>query len=339
MRVLLDTHMLGRNDTGNERYWKNLTEYIKQVGKKIKTVKYDLLPRNGLFRLALGLTTAAKTGRADIIHVQNFAPLIKTVPLVTTVHDLCSKTHTSLFGWKTRIAFQFFFKRTLNLSDAIICVSKETKHQLLKFYKISPKKVFVVYEAADECFYFIKDKDRIKRSLLQKFNIKDKYFLVVGAIESRKLPYEIINSFNRIQDKIPGVKLIFAGPNKLGIKSTLNIKILGYVTDEELNLLYNGSKALIYLSLCEGFGLPIVEAMATKTPVVCSNLSVLREITGNQTIFINNGQELSGIMELLIKNDSLGKKYGDLGYKRSNYFSWGKNVQETLKIYKKLCNE
>ncbi|MCL4364053.1 glycosyltransferase family 4 protein [Patescibacteria group bacterium] len=339
MRVLLDTHMLGRRDTGNERYWKNLALALNHNKQEVKIIGYNLWPRNGLFRLALGLTAATNKGRADINHVQNFAPLIKTVPLVTTVHDLCSKTHMSLFGWKTRIAFRFFFKRTLNLSDAIICVSKETKNQLLKFYKINPKKIFVVYEAADDCFCFIKDKDSIKRSLLKRFDIKGKYFLVVGAIESRKLPYEIINSFNRIRDKIPGVKLIFAGPNKLGIKSALNIRTLGYVTDEELNLLYNGSLALVHLSLCEGFGLPIVEAMATKTPVICSNLAVFREITGNQAMFIKHSQNLSKTMESIAKNDRLRNKYGELGYKRSCQFSWQKTAQKTIEIYKKLSNE
>lgn len=319
--------MLGQKETGNERYWKNLSSSLSKLNKN-SFINYSSKLNNGLYRIFLGFNKAIKSLKPDIIHVQNFAPLIKTVPIVNTVHDLCFKFYPDLFGLKTNLAFKYFFKRSLELSDAIICVSKFTKSSLLKFHDIDPRKIFVVYEAADKCFKYIENVPKLK-----KFSLNDKYFLVVGNIENRKLPYKIINSFKNIIKKYPDVQIVFTGPNKLKIKPAKNIRILGYVSDDDLNLLYNGSVALIYLSLCEGFGLPIIEAMAIKTPVICSNIPVFREITDNKAVFVSNDKELSVTVSNFLENKNLREKFSLLSYKRSKFFSWDKTAKETLKVY------
>lgn len=319
--------MLGQKETGNERYWKNLSSSLSKLNKN-NFINYNSNFNNGLYRIFLGFNKIIKSLKPDIIHVQNFAPSIKTVPIVNTVHDLCFRYYSDLFGLKTRLAFKHFFKRSLDLSDAIICVSEFTKSSLLKFYDVDPRKIFVVYEAADKCFKYIENRPKLK-----KFDLNDRYFLVVGNIENRKLPYTIINAFNIIFNKYPDVQIVFAGPNKLKIKSTKNIRILGYVSDEELNYLYNGSVSLIYLSLCEGFGLPIIEAMATKTPVICSNIPVFREIADNKAVFVSNAKELSIAINNFLENKDLRKKFSLLGHKRSKFFSWNKTAIQTLKIY------
>lgn len=335
MKILLDTHMLGQKETGNERYWKNLSSSLSGLKKDI-VLNYIPEFKNGLYRIFFGFNRAIRAIKADIIHVQNFTPFIKTVPIVNTVHDLCFKPYPNLFGFKTNLAFFYFFRRSLDLSDVIICVSKSTKQSLLKFYNIDSKKVFVVYEAADKCFRYIKNKKEVKKELAKKFNFRGKYFLVVGNIERRKLPYVIIDSLNKIIKKYPDVKIVFAGPNKLNLKETKNVKILGYVPDEELNLLYNGSVSLIYLSLCEGFGLPMIEAMATKTPIICSNLAVFKEVAGSSAFFVKDKRSLSKAMLTFLKNKSLRKKYSDLGYRMSKFFSWEKTAKDTLKIYERV---
>lgn len=337
MKILLDTHMLGRKQTGTERYWKNLYEAFSSYNKNdLRVYKYSHKLNNGLYRIFLGFNQAVKAINPDIIHVQNFAPFVKTIPIVNTVHDLCFKSYPQLFGSKTNLAFKHFFRRSLDLSDAIICVSNYTREQLLKFYQVDPKKVFVVYEAADECFRYIESKKTLKIKLKEKFSIKNNYFLVVGNIEKRKLPHKVIESFGEIFKKYKDVDLVFVGPNKLGIKPTKNIKILGYVTDEELNLLYNGATALIYLSLCEGFGLPLVEAMAVRIPIVCSNIPVFRETVGDgNAFFVDNDKinELVSVLDLLLSNEGLREKYSSLSYNRSKFFSWEKTAKETFEVY------
>ena len=335
MKILLDTHMLGRKDTGNERYWQNLSNELVRLDK-IRIVKYHSSINSGLYRIFLGFQQIIKRHQPDLLHVQNFAPWKKTTPIVLTVHDLCFKEQSKWFGFKTRLAFQFFFKRSLNLADIIICVSKNTKKQLLNYYSVSPAKIRVVYEAAANSFYYISVRSRLKEELKQKFQLDKPYFLVVGNVEQRKQPELIISAFKKTLKQYSNMQLVFVGPNKLKLKAQKQIKFLNYVSDTDLNLLYNGATALIYFSLCEGFGLPIVEAMACRTPIICSNIPVLREIATQSALYVRNKNELSKAMENLIKDKSLRYKYSKLVSQRSSYFSWQKAAKQTLAVYQNM---
>ncbi len=356
MKLLLDAHMLNLNQTGNERYWKNLILNLNNIDKKIKIVLYtnlhkNKLPKkfqkfdvytpkfsNGFYRIIHGLNDAIKKFKPDLIHVQNFAPLKKTVPIVNTVHDLCFKICPNTFSLKSKLAFKLFFKRSLDLSDAIICVSEFTKKMLLKYYKVNPKKIFVIYEAADSNFYYLPNKKEVGGFLKKRFKIASDYLLVVGT-DKRKLPIAIIEVFKEIIKKIPHLQLIITGPRTREIKDEKNIKFLYYVSDRELNYLYNGAVSLIYLSLCEGFGLPLVEAMATRTPIICSKIPVFEEIGGGCALFIKNKQELYQAILKIYQGKNLQKKYSHLSYKKSHFFSWEKTAKETLKIYKNVLKK
>ena len=179
-------------------------------------------------------------------------------------------------------------------------------------------------------------KNKIKALLLKKFGINNKYFLVVGNVDHRKQPHKIINAFNQLLKKNPNILLVFVGPNKLKIKSNKNIKILNYVHDDSLNFLYNGSIALIFLSLCEGFGLPIVEAMATKIPVICNDIPVFQEVADRSALFVKNEQKLYQAMKKVFENKNLRIKYSNLCYQRSQFFSWDKTAKETIKVYQRV---
>jgi glycosyltransferase involved in cell wall biosynthesis len=284
----------------------------------------------------LGFRELIRRYQPDLLHVQNFAPWKKTIPIVLTVHDLCFKTEPKWFSFKTRLAFQFFFKHSLNLADIIICVSKNTKKQLLNYYSVSPAKIRVVYEAAANSFYYISVRSRLKEELKQKFELNKPYFLIVGNVEQRKQPELIISAFKKTLKQYSNMELVFVGPNKLKLKAQKQIKFLNYVSDTDLNLLYNGATALIYFSLCEGFGLPIVEAMACRAPIICSDIPVFREIAVQSALFVRSENELSKAMENLIKDKSLRYEYSKLAYQRSSYFSWQKAAKQSLAVYQDL---
>ncbi|MGB9883514.1 MAG: glycosyltransferase family 4 protein [Microgenomates group bacterium] len=352
MKILLDAHMLGQKETGNGRYWKNLILHLAKFIDSKNIILYCNLPKNqlpkefqkfiiftpkfknGFYRIFFGFNEAIKKYKPDLIHIQNFTPWKKTIPIVNTVHDLCFKTYSQTFGLKSKIAFQLFFSRSLKLSNMIVVPSFFVKKMLLKYYPFLDKnKVVVTYEAADSVFKYIGNKNKVKNYLSKKFNITSDFFLVVGEIQLRKQPLKIISAFKKILKKYPHTLLIFTGPNKINLKEEKNIKIFNYVSDEDLNYLYNGAKALIYFSLCEGFGLPIIEAMATKTPVICSNIPVFREITNNQAIFVNNTKELVPAMKNFLENKDLKQRFSLLGYQRSKFFSWEKTAKKTSEIY------
>lgn len=352
MKILLDTHMINKKETGNERYWTNLALAIKKYYLKSKVYLYGnkilannkkflklfdgvFIPPsdNGLYRILFGFNQAIRKFKPDLIHVQNFTPFKKTVPIINTVHDLCFKYYPETFPLKTMFAFNYFFKQSLKMSDVIICPSNFTKKSLINFYPINLKKVFVVYEAADPCFRLIDDKQKIKNLLIKKFGINNKYFLIVGNIEKRKRPLEIISAFKQILKDHPDVQLIFAGPNKLSIKKSRNIKILGYISDEDLNIIYNEAQVLIFFSLCEGFGLPLVEAMATNTPIIYSDIAVFKEIVGKNGLCVKNKNQLVDALKKILENKNLRQKYSLLSKKRSSYFSLRKSIEKIVKIY------
>jgi len=353
MKILLDTHMLGQKDTGNERYWKNLALSLAKFINPKNIILYSNLPKeklpkefqkfiiftpkfkNGLYRIFFGFNQAIKKFKPDLIHVQNFAPFKKTVPIVNTVHDVCFKTYPKTFSLKSKIAFNLFFESSLKKSDVIIVPSQFVKNMLLRYYPfLDEKKIFVTHEAADLVFKYIKNKKVVKIFLKKRFNIDYSYFLVVGNIEPRKRPKEIIHAFKKILKKYPKTLLVFSGPNKLKLKEEKNIRILEYVSDEELNYLYNGALALIYFSLCEGFGLPLVEVQKTKTPIICSDVSVFKEIINN-TVFAKDENKLTQAMCFFLKLNKNKNNYHKK-LKLENQFSWLKTSKKIINIYRKL---
>lgn len=359
MKILFDAHMIGQKQTGIERYWKNLIENLEKESKKTEIILYSNLNKNtlksyssfsfyiplfknGLYRILFGFYNAESKFEPDIVHVSNFSSFIKRVPVVTTIHDLGFKLYPGFFSLKSRLAFNIFLKHSLDSSSAIICVSNSVKKELVKFYPKIKNKVYVIYEAADDIFKFIPKKETVNSYLKQKFNLKPKYFLVVGNIQKRKDPISIIDAFSLLKEKYPELQLVFVGKNMMQnkieekypelIKSNKLI-FLGYTTDEELNYLYNGTIALIFNSFYEGFGLPILEAMTCKTPVICTDIAIFREIASNSAIFVKNKSELYRSMNNIYSNPSLRIKYSKLSYKKSKQFSWKKTTRQTLNIY------
>ena len=362
MKILVDVHAAIEKKTGIGRYCDNLVRALSK-NKNIQISLYsnlfqEKLPenylkypiycspfRNGLFRVLIGLDQASKKLHPDIVHINNFAPLYKTSPIINTVHDVCFKTCPKQSPLKTRFIFKLFFFRSLKLADAIICVSEATKENLLHHYPVEEKKITVIHEACDPTFKYIKNKKRVRREVEKKFGIKKDYFLVVGNIEKRKKPFQTLRVFEELIKNNKNVQLVFAGPNTLKnfppdeskklIKNG-HLKILSYVSNKDLNLLYNEAKALIYNSHCEGFGLPLLEAMNCHTPIICSDLAVLREVATDAALYVESEKDLLQAIKQLIANEKLRKRLIQRGNKRAKDFSWEKTAKETIKVYKRV---
>lgn len=345
MKILLDDHMLEKEQTGIGRYFKNLNQFLRKE-RTVELISYNnkqLNPlfSNGLYRIFFGFNHLINKHRPDILHVSNFCPIIKNLPVVTTIHDLCFKFYPRFFSKKSLFAFNLFLKNSLERSDAIICVSNTVKNYLIKLYSINENKLFVIYHAPDPVFGHIKNKSKIKEYLKKRFNLNNDYFLVVGNVERRKNPIPVIEAF--LAQNNENLSLVFAGPNRMpeelqtkyaSLIKNNKIRFLNYLKDEELNFLYNGTLALIYNSLCEGFGIPLVEAMRCKTPIICSDLEVFHEIASDSAIFTKNQSDLAHAMHAISKQKGLKLKLGQKAYERGRNFSWHKAAKQTLGVYK-----
>lgn len=343
IKVLLDMHMIGKNPTGVARYCENLAKFLKKESG-VKICQY-LGPKNAYYRVFFGLNREIKRCNPNIVHVDNFVPIKTTLPVVVTIHDLIFKEYKEFFPWKRLLGFKLFFEYSLTRANAVICDSFSTKNSLLKIYnKIDTGKVFVIYLGADRVFSYIKNKRDVKEGIRKKFNIKTNYFLVVGNIEKRKNILPIIRAFlELVNSGKKDVELVFVGENKMinstdlideACKTGDKVKFLGFTKDQDLNLLYNGARALVFNSTTEGFGLPLVEAMQCRVPIICSNIPIFKEIANNAPIFTDSENDIYNGMVKLLRDYTLYKKLSNFSNIRGKIFSFDKTARETLEVYK-----
>ena len=231
-------------------------------------------------------------------------------------------------------------------ANKIIAISESTKKDLLNRYdSIKPKKVSVIYEGVD---------DLSTRDLKLKHNYGN-YILYVGGVDVRKNIKGLAKIFFEYKEKNDSdIKLVLAGKefdnkqelNDLGWFEVINkskykkdIIYAGYVDDNELNALYKNSKAFVFPSLYEGFGLPVLEAMAMGAPVVAFDNSSIPEVAGDAAILCSNDKEFEAGIEKIVNDSKFRKSLIEKGYKQVHKFSWEKTAKETLKVIEDLGRE
>jgi glycosyltransferase involved in cell wall biosynthesis len=288
-------------------------------------------------------------GRCDVFHTSDWTqpPSLKA-QLVTTVHDLAPFINPSWHDQKTISVH----RRKMNLASkkcrAFICVSQNTKNDLLKYFpKIDPKKAHVVYEAAEPKYSQFKKLSRLQQNrkirIFKSHYELDKFFLAQATREPRKNLDRLINAFEMFIQKYPqsGISLAVAGKYGWGKDIRLrrdHLKILGFVSEKDMVVLHASALCLVYPSLYEGFGLPLVKSMSVGVPIITSNLSSLPEVAGSSALLVDpySEKELFKAMEAIFKSPELRRKLSRAGLSQSKKFSWYKTANSTLAIYQQL---
>jgi len=329
--------------SGSLRQKQILTSFIKQLSsKRVGGVVTSLSPHLiDFFWNRLGILSPDKQfPDLDIFHTSNWAFPSTQAKLVTTIHDLTflkfPDSHTSYL----RAVHKRHLKKVKKHADAIIAVSQSTKKDLID-YGFDASKIKVVYEAASPIFKPQTNLTKIK-AVKEKYNIKNKYILSVGTQEPRKNLHRLIKAFSLLTEQNPKLQLVIVGKFGWGdqIRPRSNVKLLGFVSDEDLALLYSAAKFFVYPSLYEGFGLPVLEAMACGCPVITSNTSSLPEVGGSVALYVNpkKTHDIFKAMQMLIKaSPSKLKTIKQKSLDKAKQFSWHKTAKQTLKIYKTLC--
>lgn len=271
-------------------------------------------------------------GDVDVLHTSDWVEPPSKAFKVTTVHDLSPFIYPELFPkdilrnivnvHKDKIS------RVREETDRIIVPTEATKKDMIAL-GFKDEIIRVIPESIQPGFNKIKE-DSINQ-ILRKYKIFGKYILSVG-VNPRKNTERIIKAFEHsLAGK--GFKLVVVGDRKyVSVKDMRNIRFLGNVSKEDLVGLYSGAKALVYPSLYEGFGLPILEAMACGCPVVTSNVSSMAEVAGNAAMLVDPYEvdSISGGIEKVIRGP---KKFIEKGFKRIMDFSWEKTAKMTLNVY------
>lgn len=292
--------------------------------------------------------------KLDIFYsLEHMVPIFSSVKKVITIHDFIYNDY-QIYKRKENPFKKLYFSlrdQTLKSADKITAVSEYTKTKIIELLGIREDRIKVIYEAADEIFRPINDDESFLK-IKQKYNLGNDFILYVGAIAPHKNIDGLIRAFSKIRFK--EVSLILAGPqirdnfsyltsiNKLIEKLNIEdrVRILGYIPQEDLISLYNMARVFISVSFYEGFGLPILEAMACGRPAIAAKNTSMKEIVDSSGILVDpyNIEEIAFAIDRLLCDNGLRNSLSAKALARAKGFSWEKAAFETLSLCKELLN-
>jgi glycosyltransferase involved in cell wall biosynthesis len=274
--------------------------------------------------------------KADIYHCSECFGVPKGLKTKTilTLHDIIPARFSSQFSNFKREAWINRVKEAISLSDFVITVSEFSKRDIIDFFDVAEEKISVVYESVEGNFSVLDDVSKID-SVKVKYNITRPYILTVGGDEQRKNNGTVKKIFeNKFRDRY---QLVMLGSKKVDDGGN-DIITPGFVSEDDMIALYNGASVVVYVSLYEGFGLPVLEAMACGTPVITSNTTSIPEVAGNAAILVDptNNQAIAEAIEGLMNNQEKQKELSQAGILRTRLFTLKNMIDGTFDIYKKV---
>jgi len=268
---------------------------------------------------------------------------------IVTIHDLAFKHYPHLLKKKFGQSLSFWkTKRDVHRADRIIAVSQHTAKDVMEFFKIDKERVRVVYHGVDDHFRPDVPAGLILENKKNYRILTPKYILWVGTLEPRKNLPTLIKAFSELKSIHSEYTLVLGGGPGWKYQDILNltlslgnrVQITGYLPQEDLIPLYAGAALFVYPSLYEGFGMPLLEAMASGVPIVASRTSSIPEVVGEAGVLVDplSISDVSEAIRKLLDNSSLRSSYREKGIQRAKQFTWERAAQETLKIYQEIIN-
>jgi alpha-1,3-rhamnosyl/mannosyltransferase len=327
--VVVDADVLGRRRTGDETYVEQLLRALPSAAGDLRIAALtrdpalvpdgieplQLRARTQELRMAVGVPRMLRRLRPALAHFVHALPLWCPCPAIVTVQDLSWERDPTVFGRWDLVTFRLFVRRAVRRAHRVIAISQRTKHDLVELYGTPPEKIVVTPLAPDPLF--------------APAGEHDSFLLFVSAIEPRKEPLAAVDAANAV-----GRKLVVVGPAKdARLAAELRrrgAEVKGYVPKDELVRLYQRAACLVFPSRYEGFGLPVVEAMASGTPVVAAPEAAMQEVAGDAAIFTNDLAD--GIRRALADRDRLSAA----GLARAKQFSWSETARITADVYRSV---
>jgi glycosyltransferase involved in cell wall biosynthesis len=327
--VVIDADVLGRKRTGDETYVENLLRRLPEAAAgalrfAAVTRHPELVPdgvepvplpvRRQELRMAWSLPRLLRRLRPALAHFQYALPLACPCPAVVTVHDLSFERDRRAMGRRDRFVFRTVVPRSVRRAARVFAVSERTRRDLIDLYDTPPEKIVVTPNAVDPAF--------------TPGGERDGYLLFVGAVQQRKNPLAAADVAAEV-----GMPLVVVGPEKEPALARelerRGAQLRGYVDKSQLADLYRGAACLVLPSRYEGFGLPVLEAMACGTPVVATDEPALREVGGDAALYA----ELDGLAAAVRRALSEGEERSRAGVERARLFSWDESARRAVAAY------
>jgi len=348
MRIGIDGYPLTREKTGVGHYTRELAAALTAQSPNDR---FEIVtPSGGRGWWLFGLPRYCKQASLDLFHGTNFnIPLWGPCPSVLTIHDLSlllyPETHEQHLVRRARVTLPLMARK----AAAVITPCEAVKREVCEVLKVRPDRVSAIPEAARAVFHHVSALEA--EPVRQRFGIDEEFILFVGTVEPRK---NLINLLRAVDELLRTTSLRFqlvvAGAEgwlTSDVHEYLNshdldgrVIFTGYLHDEELRALYSTCRVFVYPSLYEGFGLPLLEAMACGAPVVTSNVPGIVETVGNVAPLISPAdfKDLASGIAGLLQDEVEREKRSAAGIEHAKRFSWEKTASETLELYRAVIN-
>jgi glycosyltransferase involved in cell wall biosynthesis len=362
MRFCVDAHAIGCRLTGNEVYVRNLLSGFAAVGDGSEIIAYvssdeasravpagfrtRRISRNPFVRLGFDLASRLRQDRPDLVHVQYTAPVACPAPIVVSVHDVSFIEHPEYFSRMRAAQLRLTVGRTVARAARVLTGSEFSRNAIARCYRLDPERIAVVPNAAASLFRPV-SQAAAAAWVRSNFGVSAPFILTVGDLQPRKNQIGLIQAFARMAAASPRLPhhLVLAGQEtwhasevrRAAERSGLEARIhfTGFVSDEALLQFYNACEFFVFPSFYEGFGLPVLEAMACARAVACSNTSALHDVADAAAILFDphSTDALARAMLDLALQPEMRARMERLGLQRSTQFSWNETAKRTLGVY------
>jgi len=316
---------------------------------RTETVFLPLSPvRNALAYADLNLRRIAVERRLDLLHYPNQfggAFLPRTVRRVVTVHDLTPLLYPRYHPWRRVLGYRVLLRPSLRAADHIIVPAAATAADLVARRLAPREKISVIPQGVDERFR----PGVCSEAVARRYDLPARFVLTVGVLEPRKNHALLLQAIERLQRRGEPIGLVIVGRPGWHWRDPLDdpalahlrpwVRVLRAVPDQDLVELYNRAEAFAYPSLYEGFGLPILEAMACGVPVVASSSSALPEVAGPAALLADptDADDFAAQLFAVLRGPALRHRLIAAGHERARAYSWRRTAERTLAIYQRVC--
>ncbi len=347
--------------TGTENYSLNVIRHLLSLERSHRyRLYFNRLPSAELFPMAAGLELRVmpfprlwthlrlswEMARypPDVLFVPaHVLPLVHPPSSVVTVHDLGYLYYPEAHRPLDRLYLDLSTRYNARVASRVIAISQATKDDLIQHYGVEPDKITVVYSGCDGTIQTVEDEATIK-AVKARHGIQGDYILYVGTLQPRKNLKRLLEAYALLRKQGETPHLVIAGRKgwlyeqifqqveKLGLKAEVTFP--GYVPQDNLPALLSGARLFVLPSLYEGFGLPVLEAMACGTPVLCSNVSSLPEVAGNAALLVDplDVEGMAEAMNRVLQDEELRARLVERGRQQVRRFSWERCARETLTV-------
>ncbi len=360
MKIGIDVSITNINQAGTATYAHNLVNALREaeaedkfhlfaikqtydmVKQKTLQDRIDTLYRDIVWAHGI-LPWQARQAKIDLLHIPaNVTPIFSPCPTIITIHDMIAYKFPHYVTPWFRNYFRAALPLTAKKASIILTNSAHSKRDIIEILGVSPNKVVVTYLAASPDFQCL-SKNKVKETI-RKYNLSN-FILTVSTLEPRKNMKGLLQAFALLREKGFPHQLIHVGPKgwyfndilaqvpQLGLQDS--VRFLGHIPRDDLVALYNAASVFVYPSFYEGFGLPVLEAMACGCPVVTSKCSSLPEIVEQAGIMVDpyDVNQLAEAIQNVLEDLSLAQALCQRGLSRSNAFTWQRCAHQTLDVY------